>query len=123
MLKLKRAYDTPEPGDGKRILVDRLWPRGISKTIAHLDGWMKELAPSDELRKWFGHDDTRWEEFRKRYILELKSPEKVKLIHDLRVMVEGEPITLVYGAKDVEHNNGVVLKQFIEEIMEKKSSF
>ena len=110
MLRIKRVYDTTEPDDGKRILIDRLWPRGISKTNAHLDEWIKELAPSTELRNWFGHDDTRWEEFGKRYIKELSSPEKMKLLKDLAKKAVRETITLVYGAKDIEHNNGIILK-------------
>jgi uncharacterized protein YeaO (DUF488 family) len=110
MLKLKRAYESPETGDGKRILIDRLWPRGISKTTAHLDAWIKEVAPSNELRKWFGHDDARWEEFRKRYIQELSTPDKERILGEIADMLDRETVTLVYGAKNPKRNNGVVLK-------------
>jgi uncharacterized protein YeaO (DUF488 family) len=117
MLRIKRVYDTTEPDDGKRILIDRLWPRGISKARAQIDEWIKELAPSTELRNWFGHDDARWEEFRSRYIEELSSPDKMKLLKSLAKEAVRETITLVYGAKDIEHNNGIILKKVIEEHM------
>jgi uncharacterized protein YeaO (DUF488 family) len=123
MLKLKRAYESPETGDGKRILIDRLWPRGISKTTAHLDAWIKELAPSNELRKWFGHDDDRWEVFQKRYIQELSSPDKETILDDIADMQKRETVTLVYGAKNPEHNNGVILKQLIEERMKRIAKY
>jgi uncharacterized protein YeaO (DUF488 family) len=119
MLRIKRVYDTTEPDDGKRILIDRLWPRGISKTAAHLDEWIKELAPSTELRNWFGHNDARWEEFRNRYIEELSSPDRMKLLKVLAKEAARETVTLVYGAKDIEHNNGIILKKVIEEHMVK----
>jgi uncharacterized protein YeaO (DUF488 family) len=119
MLRIKRVYDATEPDDGKRILIDRLWPRGISKTDVHLNEWIKELAPSTELRNWFGHDDARWEEFRNRYIEELSSPNKMKLLKSLAKEAARETITLVYGAKDIEHNNGIILKKVIEEHMVK----
>jgi len=107
-VKLKRAYDPPSPEDGTRILVDRLWPRGISKEKAALDRWMKEIAPSTELRKWFGHDQSRWVEFRRRYTEELR--QHPDLIADLRSLARYGPITLVYAAHDETHNDAVVLR-------------
>lgn len=110
-VRLKRAYVPPAAEDGKRILVDRLWPRGISKETAALDDWMKDISPSQDLRKWFGHDPRRWEEFRKRYIRELhKKPDLLDL---LRSLARQGAITLVYAAQDEEHNNAVVLKELI----------
>ncbi len=110
-LHLKRIYDQAEASDGKRYLVDRLWPRGISKTEAKLDGWLKELAPSDELRKWFGHDPNRWGEFKRRYRLALKSKAKRTLLRKLALEQQTGTITLLYAAKDKEHNNAVVLQE------------
>ena len=111
-IKLKRAYEPPEKADGVRILVDRLWPRGVSKNSARIDLWLKEIAPSDALRKWFGHDPAKWSEFRKRYALELaKRPEAVA---HLKQCVGRETVTLVYGAKDEQHNNTLALKQYLE---------
>lgn len=110
MIKLKRAYQPAEDGDGFRILVDRLWPRGISKEKAKLDLWLKDVAPSSELRKWFAHDPERWKEFKEKYIEELKDKKKLlKEINDKEK--EMSTITLVYGAKDEEHNNAVVLRE------------
>jgi uncharacterized protein YeaO (DUF488 family) len=108
---LKRAYEAPEPSDGFRILVDRLWPRGVSKNSAHIDLWLKDIAPSTPLRKWFGHDPSRWIEFRDRYFLELRSnPEAVE---QLKVHVRRGLVTFVYGAKDKEHSHAVVLKEYL----------
>ncbi|MGE5305190.1 MAG: DUF488 domain-containing protein [Alphaproteobacteria bacterium] len=113
-IKLKRAYEPPEKSDGLRILVDRLWPRGVSKIAARIDLWMKETAPSDALRKWFGHDPSNWNEFRKRYFRELeKRPETVA---QLKLFVNRGTVTLVYGAKDEGHNNAVALKEYLESI-------
>ncbi|MGD9787149.1 MAG: DUF488 domain-containing protein [Sulfuricellaceae bacterium] len=112
MLKLKRAYEPPTSDDGFRVLVDRLWPRGVSKDAARIGLWLKEAAPSDELRKWFGHDPARWEEFKRRYFLELaRNPEALA---PLLGEVRRGPVTLVYAAKDETHNNAVALKAFIE---------
>ena len=111
-IDLKRAYDEPEAGDGLRILVDRLWPRGVSKEQLQLDKWIKEVAPSDELRKWFNHDSEKFEEFKERYRQELeKNPKPVSRLAE---MAEEHDITLVYGAKDREHNQAVVLKEYLE---------
>jgi uncharacterized protein YeaO (DUF488 family) len=110
--KLKRAYEPPEKGDGLRVLVDRLWPRGVSKKSAHIDHWLKEIAPSDALRKWFSHDPAKWTEFRKRYVRELeKRPEAVA---EIKQFVSKEIVTLVYGAKDERYNNAVALKEYLE---------
>jgi uncharacterized protein YeaO (DUF488 family) len=111
MVKLKRIYDQPEPADGRRILVDRLWPRGISKERARLDWWLKEIAPSDELRRWFGHDPDRWPEFRVRYQGELQA--QGQLLQELRSIAAQETITLLYAAKDQERNNAVLLKDLL----------
>lgn len=112
MIKLKRIYDPVSPDDGKRILVDRLWPRGIKKDKTVIDEWLKDIAPSDELRKWFSHDPSKWYEFKKRYIKELRS--KPELIERLRKEAKREKVTLLFSAKDVEHNNAVVLKEVLE---------
>ena len=113
-VKLKRVYEAPSAEDGFRILTDRLWPRGISKEKAQLGVWEKAIAPSPELRKWFGHDPEKYEEFRKRYMEELAGNEEtahfVSLVRDH--LAEG-PVTLLFGAKDTEHNQAVVLKEFL----------
>jgi uncharacterized protein YeaO (DUF488 family) len=110
-IKLKRAYDPPEPTDGTRILVDRLWPRGVKKEDAAIDEWMKDIAPSDDLRKWFGHDPERWEEFCKRYAEEVSQhPEQLR---QLRELASKASITLVYSAHDEVHNDAVALRNLI----------
>lgn len=110
--KLKRAYEVPESGDGFRVLVDRLWPRGVSKNSARIDLWLKEVAPSATLRKWFGHDPSKWAEFCDRYFRELdKNP---KAVEQLREHARHGMVTLVYGAKDQEHNDAVALKEYLE---------
>ena len=98
------------PEDGYRVLVDRMWPRGVTKGKLRLDAWLKELAPSTELRKWFGHDPARWEEFERRYETELSSPEAQTLLTELAERATLGPITLLYAAKDERHNNAVVLR-------------
>jgi uncharacterized protein YeaO (DUF488 family) len=111
-IKLKRAYDEPAGGDGFRILVDRLWPRGISKERLQLDVWAKDLAPSTELRKWFGHDPARWAEFVTRYRAALKQSGAADAIAALLVSAKrSKTITLIYGAKDREHNEAVILQR------------
>lgn len=111
---LKRAYEPPEPSDGFRILVDRLWPRGVSKSSAHIDLWLKDIAPSTALRKWFDHDPLKWIEFRDRYFLELsRNPEAVG---QLTEQLHRGVVTLVYGAKDKEHNQAVALKAYLGNI-------
>jgi len=108
---IKRVYDSPEKSDGTRILVDRLWPRGLSKAKARVDLWLKDIAPSTELRKWFGHDPGKWAEFEKRYRAELEgNGEPVAL---LKSATKKGPVTLVYGAKDEAHNEAVVLQELL----------
>ena len=110
-VKLKRAYEPPGAGDGVRVLVDRLWPRGVSKEHAALDHWMKEIAPSTELRKWFGHDPVRWEEFARRYDAELHG--NLDVLRQLRSLAREAPITLVYSAHDEVHNDAIVLRNVL----------
>ncbi len=120
MVRIKRIYAEPDPADGERYLVDRLWPRGISKEAAQLTDWLKGLAPSDDLRTWFNHEPERWAEFCKRYVAELKKPENLDLLEKLAVRAQEVNITLVYAARDQEHNNAVVLQKLIEERLRKK---
>lgn len=112
MIQCKRIYDEASPDDGMRVLVDRLWPRGISKDRANLDRWMKEIAPSDALRKWFDHDPDKWKTFCRRYHAELD--EKDETVHLLREAADEGTLTLVYAARDRTHNNAVALKQYLE---------
>ena len=110
-VKIKRVYEPAARGDGTRILIDRLWPRGLSKESAHVDLWLKESAPGTALRKWFGHDPDRWPEFKRRYRAELaRNGEQVEL---LKQAVRKGPATLVYGAKDEAHNDAVVLQALL----------
>lgn len=110
-VRIKRAYEAPSADDGTRVLVDRLWPRGVRKADAAIDHWAKELAPSTELRKWFGHDPARWAEFRQRYAAELR--EQGEALDRLRALAEKGPVTLVYAAHDEEHNDAVVLRDVL----------
>lgn len=112
MIKLKRAYDPPGKEDGFRVLVDRVWPRGVSRDEAALDSWMKDVAPSDELRRWFDHDPEKWHEFRERYARELE--EKEDAVESLREKARDGTLTLVYGARDRRHNQAVVLRDHLE---------
>jgi len=112
MIKLKRAYDKLSRDDGSRILVERLWPRGLTKQRAALDHWLKEIAPSPELRKSFGHDPAKWEQFQKRYWKELE--EKTEAVQMLKQKSRQGTVTLVYAARDVEHNGALALKRFLE---------
>jgi uncharacterized protein YeaO (DUF488 family) len=108
MIKIKRIYEKPAKEDGWRVLVDRLWPRGVKKEAAHLDAWMKDVAPSDALRKWFGHEPKKWGDFQRRYRSELAK--KRELVAELKKMAkEHGTLTLLFGAKDEEHNEAVVL--------------
>jgi uncharacterized protein YeaO (DUF488 family) len=106
-LRIKRAYEPICPDDGTRVLVDRLWPRGMTKKDAHIDLWLKDIAPSKELRLWFGHDPSKWHEFRSRYLAELH--DKREFIASLRDLIEQGTVTLVYGAKDEKHNHAIIL--------------
>jgi len=112
MIKLKRIYDPFSPEDGKRVLVDRLWPRGVKKKKAHIDEWLKDIAPSDALRKWFSHDPSRWEEFKARYKDELK--DRKALLKGLLADAKKGTLSLLFGAKDTEHSNAMVLKEVLE---------
>lgn len=115
MVQIKRAYEPAAKADGERFLVERLWPRGVTKKQASLTAWLKELAPSTGLRQWFHEDpETRWPEFQKRYQAELKAPEKQQMLRELAAKAKKGTITLVFGAKDAEHNSAVVLKQLLE---------
>ncbi|GFO53681.1 hypothetical protein GMSM_06880 [Geomonas sp. Red276] len=115
MVKIKRAYEAPAAEDGVRLLVDRLWPRGLSKERAGVDHWLKDLAPSNELRHWFGHDPARWKEFRERYREELR---KVRpAVEEVAGMARRGSVTLLFAARDPDHNNAVVLRELIEELL------
>lgn len=110
-IRIKRAYDPPAPSDGTRILVDRLWPRGVKKADAYIAQWMKEIAPSNELRKWFAHDPERWDEFRRRYRAELAG--KRELVSALWELARKGTLTLIYSAHDQEHNQAIVLRELL----------
>jgi uncharacterized protein YeaO (DUF488 family) len=111
-LKIKRVYEKPDKNDGKRILLDRLWPRGLTKEKAKVDLWLKDIAPSTELRKWFGHDPNKWRAFRRRYETELKRhADQIELI---KRKARAGAVTLLYGARDQKHNEAVVLKELLE---------
>jgi uncharacterized protein YeaO (DUF488 family) len=110
-LQIKRVYDEPSEADGTRILIDRLWPRGVSKAKAKVDLWLKAIAPSTPLRQWFGHDPGKWEEFKKRYEDELNHNSEA--VAQLRAHLAQGTVTLVYGAKDQEHNDAVVLQEYL----------
>jgi len=116
MIKIKRVYEAPGAGDGMRILVDRVWPRGISKERARLADWRKDLAPSTPLRKWFGHDPARWKGFRDRYRAELTRSGQLDALKELTRLSRRKTVTLVYSAADETHNQAVALKAFLDEI-------
>ncbi|HEY4200942.1 MAG TPA: DUF488 domain-containing protein [Devosiaceae bacterium] len=111
VFKLKRAYEPATPEDGSRILVERLWPRGVTKTQAGLDMWLKDIAPSTELRKWFDHDPAKWAAFQERYTAELRT--HPDLVEQLLQKAREGTVTLVYGARDEEHNAAIVLRAFL----------
>ncbi len=111
-IRVKRAYETADPKDGCRVLVDRLWPRGVTKEAAHIDLWLKDIAPSAELRKWFNHEPARWREFEKRYAREVE--QHPEALAELMARLRKGPVTLVFGARDEAHNNAVALKEFVE---------
>ncbi len=110
-IKTKRVYEKSENEDGYRILVDRLWPRGLTKEKANVDLWLKEIAPSTELRKWFGHEPAKWNDFKKKYVAELK--ENIEPVSVLKEKMKKRTVTLLYGAKDEEHNEALVLLNYI----------
>src|SRR5512143_2416872 len=120
MIKIKRVYDSPSREDGKRILIDRLWPRGVKKDELHIDEWMKDVAPSGDLRKWFGHDPAKWDEFKIRFFAELKN--KKDLVDKLAGMARKGRVTLLFGSKEERLNNAVALKEYLEARMKNASN-
>jgi uncharacterized protein YeaO (DUF488 family) len=112
-LMLRRVYDDPSPDDGVRVLVDRVWPRGVTKGAAHLDEWCKEVAPSPALRRWYGHRPERFSEFRRRYLAELAEPASAAAVDRLTQMLEAGPVTLLTASRDVEHSQAAVLAQLL----------
>ena len=119
MIRIKRVYSEPSLEDGVRILIDRIWPRGVSKERARIDTWRKELAPSTALRKWFGHDPAKWAGFRERYRKELTESGEIEALRELATRSRHETITLIYSAADEEHNQAVVLMEWLEELVSK----
>ena len=113
-VRLQRAYDDPTPDDGHRVLVDRVWPRGRTREQLRLDAWARDVGPSTQLRKWFGHDPARWEEFQGRYRAELADPDRAKALDALAERARRGPLTLVFGARDTEHNQAVVIADELE---------
>ncbi|HEU5093923.1 MAG TPA: DUF488 domain-containing protein [Reyranella sp.] len=118
-VRLKRAYEPPSAGDGTRVLVDRLWPRGVSKTDVAIDLWLKDVAPSTELRRWFGHDPERWDEFRRRYQTELA--DKAEPLKELQAYARKGTLTLIYAARDEAHNEAVVLRDLLVRRLRRKA--
>jgi uncharacterized protein YeaO (DUF488 family) len=116
-ISVKRAYEPPASGDGFRVLVDGLWPRGLTKEKLKIDAWMKEIAPSAELRKWYGHEVEKWPEFRKRYRSELSKPPASGLLAQLAASARRKRVTIVVGARDMEHSNGAVIAEMIKETL------
>lgn len=114
-IRLKRAYDDPADNDGQRVLVDGMWPRGVAKADARIDLWLKAIAPSADLRKWFGHDPDKWDTFRNRYLDELTSGEQAQAFQRLRGLYDRGRVTLVFAAKDEKFNNAIVLKHKLED--------
>jgi uncharacterized protein YeaO (DUF488 family) len=120
-IAIKRAYEERSSKDGTRVLVDRVWPRGVSKDELHIDGWYREVAPSTQLRKWFGHDPERWSEFQKRYLAELRKPALREQLEELAKLGKRGKLTLVYGARDEEHNQAVVLRDYLTKLTAPKN--
>src|SRR5690242_9416790 len=116
VVRIKRAYEAPDKSDGMRILVDRVWPRGMKKDKLQTTLWLKDAAPSDELRKWFDHDPAKWEEFRRRYLNELERPQAREMLNQLARTARKSTVTLVYSAKDERHNQALVLKEAIDQL-------
>ena len=118
MIKVKRIYDPTSPDDGVRFLVDRLWPRGLRKETVKIEAWLKEYAPSEELRRWFGHDQAKWDEFKQRYFAELdKAP---SLRHIILPAIQQGTVTLLFAARDLEHNNATALKVYLDQLCSQK---
>ncbi len=122
MLKVKRVYERKEAGDGKRILVDRLWPRGLRAEDAAVDEWRKDLSPSEELRKWFEHEAEKWDEFRRQYKAELSAPEKHKVLERIAAEASLANVTIVYGARETRYNNARVIEEIVNHLMKEKST-
>lgn len=118
----KRAYEPPETGDGYRVLVDRVWPRGITKGALHIHGWYRDIAPSTALRAWFKHDPAKWEAFRRRYLVQLRSRTVAPQLRELASIARHQTLTLVYGARDTEHNQAVVLREYLLHLPSGKAS-
>jgi uncharacterized protein YeaO (DUF488 family) len=116
MIATKRAYDPAEPSDGYRVLIDRLWPRGVSKVKARLDAWEKDIAPSRELREWYGHEPAKWPEFRTRYTRELRAPAAKVILDDLVRRAKRGRVTLVYGSRDAEISDVAVLERVLRRV-------
>lgn len=112
-VRTRRVYDDPSPEDGRRVLVDRLWPRGFAKARAGIDEWAKEVAPSTELRRWYGHDPARFEEFRRRYQAELADPQRQAAVRHLRELARSGPLTLVTATRDIDHSQAAVLVEHL----------
>jgi uncharacterized protein YeaO (DUF488 family) len=108
-VRARRVYEAPDAADGRRVLVDRLWPRGLAKVAAHIDEWLKAVAPSDELRRWYGHDPAKFEEFRRRYGEELRDPERAEALAHLREQAAAGPVTLLTATRDLEHSEATDL--------------
>lgn len=118
-IAIHRVYDLSPVMPGKRVLVDRVWPRGVKKEDLHLDMWMRDVAPSTSLRKWFGHDPKRWDEFQRRYRAELRRPEQKARVDELVSMARNAPLTLLYSARDEEHNQALALSRVLEDSLKK----
>ena len=114
-MRVRRVYDPPSPADGHRVLVDRLWPRGLAKSAAALDEWLRAVAPSDALRRWYGHDPAKFAEFRERYEAELREPERAGALASLRELAGSGPLTLLTATRDVEHSQAAVLAAHLPE--------
>ena len=112
-LRLRRVYEDPSPDDGKRVLVDRIWPRGLTKDAAHLDEWLKDVAPSTPLRRWYGHRPERFAEFRRRYLAELAGPQPDAAVKRLRELTATGPVTLLTATKDIDHSQAAVLAELL----------
>jgi len=115
MIRVKRVYDPLSDDDGQRFLVERLWPRGVKRADAALSGWLKDLAPGAELRRWFDHDPARWEEFQQRYAAELQTENKQARLRELAATARHETVTLIYSARDTQHNNALTLQHILEQ--------
>jgi uncharacterized protein YeaO (DUF488 family) len=116
MIKLKRVYEPVERGDGRRVLVERLWPRGMRKGDPRVEEWLRDVAPSPELRRWYGHDPEKWPEFRRRYRAELRRAERRRLLEALADETRRSTVTLVYAARDTERNSAIVVREEIEKL-------